>query len=98
MTSNICKLSEYEYKHLLTNAVTTTYKKANKNISNKINKQGKQIAIAKAKGVLNKMEVNVNSSCFITLKDHKDNFQNTPTSRLLNPANNEIGRISKVIR
>ena len=39
----------------------------------------------------------VNGSSFITLKDHKDNFQNNQISRLLNPAKNEIGRISKVI-
>ena len=31
------------------------------------------------------------------MKDHKDNFQNNPTTRLINPAKNEIGRISKVI-
>ena len=36
-------------------------------------------------------------NCFITLKDHKPNFQNIPTLRLLNPAKNELGRISKTI-
>ena len=49
------------------------------------------------KGVLNKMEVNGDSNCFITLKDHRDNFQSNPSTRLLNPAKNEIGRISKEI-
>ena len=34
---------------------------------------------------------------FITLKDHKDNFVNKPTCRLINPAKSEIGRISKQI-
>ena len=34
---------------------------------------------------------------FFTLKDHKENFQNNATVRLINPANNDIGRISKVI-
>jgi len=34
---------------------------------------------------------------FITLKDHKDNFQNKPTCKLINPAKSEIGRISKQI-
>ena len=37
------------------------------------------------------------SNCFFTLKHHKENFQNNPTIRLINPAKNEIGRISKVI-
>ena len=34
---------------------------------------------------------------FFTLKDHKENFQNNSTIRLINPAKNEIGRFSKVI-
>ena len=32
---------------------------------------------------------------FITLKDHKENFANKPTCRLINPSKPEIGRISK---
>ena len=34
---------------------------------------------------------------FITLKDHKDNFANRPTCRLINPSKNEVGSISKQI-
>ena len=30
-------------------------------------------------------------------KNHEPNFQNNPTVRLLNPAKNELGRISKTI-
>ena len=37
------------------------------------------------------------SNCFITLKDHKVNFINHPTTILINPAKNGIGRISKSI-
>ena len=40
------------------------------------------------------MKVNGTGNCFITLKDHKANFQNTPTVRLIE---NEIGRIAKSI-
>ena len=32
-----------------------------------------------------------------TLKDHKENFTNHPTTRLINPSKNEIGRINKHI-
>ena len=31
------------------------------------------------------------------MEDHKSNFQSNPTVRLLNPAKNELGRISKTI-
>ena len=73
------KLSNQEYNHLLTNAVTATYRKVDRTVAETIDKQGKQFA--KKKGVLNKMKVNGNSNCFITLKDHKDYFQNNPTTR-----------------
>ena len=34
---------------------------------------------------------------FITVKDHKDNFPNFSTFRLINPSKSEIGKISKPI-
>ena len=43
------------------------------------------------------MDVNVESNCFITIKDHKENFLNHPKVRLINPAKNELGRIRKTI-
>ena len=36
-------------------------------------------------------------NAFVTLKDHKPNFINNPTCRLLNPTKSNIGRISKQI-
>ena len=47
--------------------------------------------------VYDKIKINGSSGCFISLKDHKENFINIPTVRLLNPAKNEVGRISKII-
>ena len=43
------------------------------------------------------MFLNGKQNCFITLNDHKPNFQGNPTVRPLNPAKNELGRISKII-
>ena len=43
------------------------------------------------------MEINGENNSFITLKDHKENFNNNPTVRLINPAINELGHISKAI-
>ena len=34
---------------------------------------------------------------FIALKDHKENFENAPKCRLINPAKSTIGRVSKEI-
>ena len=52
---------------------------------------------AKEADVFDRIEINGLSNCFITLKDHKENFVKHPTTRLINPAKNEIGRISKSI-
>ena len=43
------------------------------------------------------MLTNGKNECFITLKDRKPYFRNNPKVRLINPAKNEIGRISKNI-
>ena len=43
------------------------------------------------------METNEEGNSFITIKDHKGNFDNQSTVRLINPAKNELGRISKLI-
>ena len=34
---------------------------------------------------------------FITLKDHKDNFDSNPKCRLINPSKSELGKVSKNI-
>ena len=94
-TSNIYKLDTDEYKKLTTEAVTSTYKKVPDKINNKINTEGKRIM--ENKTALNRMFINGKNNCFITLKDHKENFLNNPKTRLLNPAKNELGRISKAI-
>ena len=43
------------------------------------------------------MFFNGKNNCFITLKGHKANFLNNWKTHLLNPAKNELGRISKAI-
>ena len=43
------------------------------------------------------METNEEGDSFIILKDHKNFFDNLSTIRLINPAKNELCRISKSI-
>ena len=50
--------------------------------------------------MLDKIQVNGKEKCFMTLKDHKPNFENNVTARLvrlIDAAKNEITRIIKVI-
>ena len=94
-TSNMYRLTKDEYNQMVKNAVTSKYKKASVKIKDQIEKGSAKFA--KKAGILDRMDQSGSSNCFITLKDHKENFQNNPTTRLINPAKNEIGRISKVI-
>ena len=56
-----------------------------------------KLNILKSKEVKKRLFVNGKQNCSITLKDDKPNFQNNPAVRLLNPAKNELGRISETI-
>ena len=94
-TTNLYRLTKAEYDHMINNAITSKYKKASNNIKKQINVDGKQIL--KNGEILNRLEVNGGNNSFITLKDHKENFDSNPTVRLINPAKNELGRISKAI-
>ena len=49
------------------------------------------------KEILDRMDINRKNTCFITLKDHKENFLKNLTVRLINSAKNELKRISKAI-
>ena len=94
-TSNMYRLTKEEYDQLIMNSITSTYKKANNNIKKQINMTRKNLM--RDKEVIKQMEKNEEGNSFITIKDHKENFDNHPTARLINPAKNELGRISKLI-
>ena len=76
-TTNMYKLTKEEHNKLLTDAVTSTYKKAEANVESKIMSEGKKLV--KNKSVYNRMLTNGKNEAFITLKDHKPNFQNNPS-------------------
>ena len=90
VTSNMYRLNKTEYQNLLRIVMTTTYKKTNKNIGNKINKEG--IKFVK-KGRYDKIEMDSTRISLVTLKDHKENFINHSTTWLINPSKNEIGNL-----
>ena len=66
-TNNMYGLSKDQYNMLLNNSTISTYKKSNRNIQKKINISGRNIL--KEKEVLQRMDINGESNCFITLKD-----------------------------
>ena len=94
-TTNLYRLTKAEYDHVINNAITSKYKKTSNNIKKQINIDGKKIL--RNREVLNRLDINSENNSFITLKDHKENVNNNPTVRLINPAKNELGHISKAI-
>ena len=79
------------------NEIKSTYKKTNNNIKKRIGIKGKQIMENVDKEILDRMAINNKNTCFIMLKDHKENFLKNPTVRLINLAKIELERINKAI-
>ena len=76
------------------NSITSTYKKTNNNIKKQIKNSREKVLMEKQ--VIKQMETNEEGN-FITIKDHKEIFDNHPTVRLINTAENYLGRICKLI-
>ena len=83
------------YNKLLTENITKSYKTGTENIIDSINEELKDIT--SSIGIGNRVDVMAKTDSFITLKDHKDNFETKPQCRLINPAKSELGKVSKVI-
>ena len=94
-STNFYKLEATKYNQLLHDNITKTYKKAENNQLRKIDDKAK--TITEKLRIDDRVETTATKEAFITLKDHKDNFDNKPTCRLINPSKQEIGKISKQI-
>ena len=91
-TSNFYKVKPDEYKKLLEKEVNKEYKKVTDQNVKKVNNAHKKIVVDL--GISDRVFKTSERECFITLKDHKPNFQNSPSCRLLNPMKCEVGKIS----
>lgn len=94
-TTNYYKTAPDDYVTLVNKNVTKTYKKTNPNVPDIITLADKKIA--EEIKLDDRIEVSASRDSFITLKDHKPDFINHPTCRLINPSKSEIGIISKNI-
>ena len=93
-TSNIYQLTTENYEKILRDNITNSYAKAPKNLENAINLEAQ--CIAKKLNLENRIESAAPAQAFVTLKDHKPNFQNKLPCRLLVPSKSEIGHVSKL--
>ena len=84
-----------DYNTLLKKSIEKECKKAPDNEQMHINTEAK--VFAQSLNIDDRVETLAPKESFITLKDHKDNFQNNPTYRLINPTKSELGIVSKQI-
>ena len=94
-TTNFYKMDPNSYNELLHKNVTKTYKKIPAKVVHSI--QNKAKGIAEKLNLADRINTTAQREAFITLKDHKPNFQNNPSCCLINPSKSEICKISKNI-
>ncbi|KAJ8043938.1 hypothetical protein HOLleu_11262 [Holothuria leucospilota] len=94
-TTNYYKMEAGKYKSLIHANITKDYKKANPKEASNLNKEAKKLAVKLE--LDDRIDQLAEKEVFLSLQDHKDNFQNKPTCRLISPTKTEIGQISKHI-
>lgn len=94
-TRNLYQMRTVQYEKLLRGNITKNYKPAPDGLYDDINSEAKRIATRLK--LEDRAEVLAKSEAFFTLKDHKENFENTLPCRLINPAKSELGIVSKYI-
>ena len=94
-TTNLYAMSPQHYADLTHKNITKTYKKSTQSEVNDINNEAR--LIADGINLSNRVEKLAEKDVFNTLKDHKPNFKNTPTCRLINPTRSELGQVNKRI-
>ena len=94
-TTNFYKMDPQSYHDLLQKNITKTYKTIPAETVNNTENEAK--SIAEKLNLADRINITAQREAFVTLKDHKPNFDNNPTCRLINPSKSEIGRVSKLI-
>ena len=79
-SDNLYKMDVKDYQKKLTENISKNYKKVSRNEIDKVNKEAANIA--SELDIADRVDVYKEINPFITLKDHKPNFENKPTFRL----------------
>jgi len=94
-TSNFYETNPGAYNKLLHDNITSCYQREDNSTPMNISKEAKNIATNLK--LADRINVTAEKHAYITLKDHKSNFETTPSCRLINPSKPELGKISKHI-
>ena len=94
-TTNFYKMTQTDYNSLIEKNIQKSYKKISSTQVSTINSEAKRLA--EELELEDRIDTIAQRESFITLKDHKPNFENATTCRLINPCKSELGRVSKQI-
>ena len=94
-TWNLYEMDAQAYDKLMTEGITKSYQLGDEKNIEDINQKLQEIA--NELKITDRIETTAKRAAFVTLKDHKENFDNHPTCRLINPAKSELGKVSKTI-
>ncbi len=94
-TRNIYETSLDTYNKLMHDNITKAYKHGSEGTISQIDDELKHIS--NNLGIGDRIEQMKKREAFISLKDHKENFENNPKCRLINPAKSESGKLGKII-
>ena len=94
-SQNIYKMPPEDYKKKMIECLSTTYKKCPPNTALKVTEEAAMIA--RSYGLEDRIDIPTEEEAFLLIKDHKDSFPGRMECRVINPAKNWIGVISKKI-
>ena len=89
-TTNYYKVEPTTYNKLMEQNITKDYKKAPPSSIKRNTIEDKKIAFKL--DISDRIDTTANKEAFITLKDHKPNFNNNPACRLINPCKSELAK------
>ena len=94
-STNIYEMPPDQYKKLLRDNITKSYKTCKNEAYDDINEELRDICNHFSIG--NRINTMATKDAFITIKDHKEDFPSNLKCRLINPTKSNLGKVSKVI-
>ena len=92
-TANLYKMDPDEYRRRMHDTITKDYTKCHRSQVENVTREA--ASIARGHGLEDRIDIPTQAEAYITVKDHKDAFPGKVDARLINPAKNSIGTISK---
>ena len=94
-STNLYRMSTEQYKKKMIETITKDYKKCPRSDVERCTREA--ATIARELNLEDRIDTPTEDQAFITIKDHKDGFPGRIECRLINPAKDHIGVISKSI-